>query len=146
MKQRKDNPLNPQRKKFKENYLNPNSETFGNAYKSAIAAGYSESYSEAILSESTGNEWVQEIIRDYEMTTKAEKNLLEFLNLDSSDPAQLKVKADITKFITERLRKDKYSQKIQNDHTSGDKPIPILTNAIPSNNSNTEDSKPQQED
>ena len=106
--------MNPQRIKFKENYCNPESETFGNILQSAIKAGFSKSYSEIIMSESIGNEWVKEIIRDYKLVSKAEKNLDTLLG--SKDE---RIKSDMTKFTLSRLNKQKYSERKENTGADG---------------------------
>jgi len=99
--------MNPQRTAFKENYCNPESDTFGNIRQSAMKAGFEESYANVIMADSTGNEWVKEIIKDYNMLSKAESNLNKLL--DETD--DIKVRADITKFVAKTLGKNKYSER-----------------------------------
>src|SRR3990167_5829136 len=95
--------LDPRQAGFLKNYLDPKSGTFSNAYQSALKAGYRNAYAKEILTKE--QEWLGEIVRDWELIGKAEKNLKEFLE-DNKDK---KVKADITKFVLERLNKKKYS-------------------------------------
>lgn len=109
--------LNPQQLAFKEAYCNPNSPTFGNATQSAIAAGYEESYADNLLSLRPA--WLSVLIGDVEMMQDAEKALKESLNLDirnggekvDSAIAGIKLKAGM--FTSERLMKQKYSQKTE---------------------------------
>jgi len=105
--------LNPQQILFKEAYLNPDSPTFSNAYRSALQAGYEDEYAKNITSK--GNDWMAEIVRDKERVTKAESRLDEILNLDLEDPNKLRAVSDISKFVTSRLAKDKYSDR--QEHT-----------------------------
>jgi phage terminase small subunit len=136
-KKREDRPMNPQRTAFKENFLNPNSETFGNAKQSAIKAGFSPAYANAILSKSTGNAWVEEIIRDYEIVNKAEKVLAEMLEMATTnvvergeeivlkvDPGLVKIKQDTAKFIAERLKKEKWSVRTEHTGAGGENLMP----------------------
>lgn len=104
---------NPKQILFLEAYFNEDSETFGNARQSAIKAGFSESYADQIMSRLPT--WFTEKVKDAAMLAKAENNLVRFLGLDESDNGKLKVKADITKFVAERLNKKKYSQRVEND-------------------------------
>jgi len=99
--------MNPQRIAFKEYYTNPLSETFNNIEQSAIKAGFSESYAKVLLSESTGNEWVKNIIKNYKLKSKAERNLERLLDQEENLPIQ----ADMTKFTLKTLGKDEYSEK-----------------------------------
>jgi phage terminase small subunit len=100
--------LNPQRLSFKEYYCNPASETFNLIEESALKAGFSESYAKVLLSDSTGNDWVKNIIKNYKLKSKAERNLNNLL--DSKDE---KVKADMTKFTLKTLGKDEYSERTE---------------------------------
>lgn len=105
----------PRQANFLKNYLDPKSATYSNALQSALRAGYSQEYSESILNQET--EWITEALRADQMVAKAERNLNAMLDLDEEDTQRLKVKADITKFVAERLGKDRYSQKQVTEHT-----------------------------
>lgn len=100
--------MNPQRLAFKEYFMNPESETFGVIKDSAIRAGFSKSYAAAMLSESTGNAWVKELIKDYKLVSQAEHNLEEMTAPEYQDG---KIKADLSKFILKNLKKEKYSER-----------------------------------
>jgi hypothetical protein len=52
--------------------------------------------------------WLGVYVQDNYLVKKAESNLKEFL-----ESATEKTKADITKFVLERLNKKKYSQKVE---------------------------------
>lgn len=109
---------------FKEAYCNPESETFGNAYRSALAAGFSDEYASTITAPSKEVEWVAEIVRDYQMLSKAETVLKDTLEMDASeDVGKLRVKQDSAKFIAKTLGRHKYSERTETDLTSGGKPI-----------------------
>ena len=121
------------RKAFKEYYCDPTSETWGKVRLSAIKAGFSESYAKVLMSDSTGNEWVKEIIKDSKLLNKAEKNLGEFLDADIEEPVismfgpvidketqepyrkrnpkVMSIKADVSKFVAKTLGKHKYSER-----------------------------------
>lgn len=131
--------MNPQRLAFKEAYCNPESDTFGNAYQSALKAGFSEEYAKNITGQ--GVEWVSEIIRDQELLGQAEKNLKELL----TQVDDIKVRADITKFVASTLGKKKYSSRQEVTGADGKElPTPILA-YVHSNNSNQEDTEPSGE-
>lgn len=130
--------LNPQQSRFLAAYLNPASPTHGNAFKSALEAGYTEAYAKNITHEMP--EWLLENTgsdRSSRMLAKAEKNLEELLDWNTSVPAigafgpikdketgeqiyktnteMLKIKADATKFVAERLGRAKYGQKSETE-------------------------------
>ena len=129
--------MNPQRTAFKELYCNPESDTFGNAQQSAIKAGFSKEYAKNIMNQ--GQDWVLEIIRDTEMTSKAEKVLNEMLEMDvetitmrtkngdviDRNPALIKIKQDTAKFITERLKKEKWSNRTELTGKDGEQLVPL---------------------
>ena len=85
-------------------YLDPKSKTFSNALQSALRSGYSQEFSENITS--IMPKWLSESIGKGYLVNKAESNLKEFL-----ETASEKVKADITKFVLERLSKSKYGKE-----------------------------------
>lgn len=117
--------MNPQRLLFKEYYCNPASETFNLIEESALKAGFSESYSKVLISESTGNEWVKHIIKNYKLKSKAEKNL--DILLDSNDE---KVKADMTKFTLKTLGKDEYSERTEMTGADGEPLQVVIPKAV----------------
>lgn len=131
--------MNPQRLAFKENYCNPSSETFGNIRQSALKAGFSESYSETLMSNSVDNDWVKEIIKDYQMLSKAENRLNEAMDIPVNDEKLGERSLKASMFVAETLGKQKYSKR--NEHTGPDGkelPKPLLAYVISSNNSNQE--------
>jgi hypothetical protein len=128
----------PRQQLFLAYYLDPKSETFGNALQSGLRAGFSENYSSQILSEQP--EWLLEklrSIRTSRLLEKAERNLDELLDLPSKVQAMgafgpvydgkgkdkkpvmvhstglLKVKADVTKFVAERVGKADYGAEAE---------------------------------
>lgn len=117
----------PRQGDFLTRYLDPSSDTFSNATRSAVAAGYSQEYAENILSARLMPEWLSEAIGDGCFVKKAERNLQDMLDLEIlnrgvtkrgevyefDDTGKLRVKADITKFVLERLNKKKYSQRTE---------------------------------
>jgi len=105
--------LDPKQAEFFKNYLDPTSKTFSNAYESALSVGYSEEYSKVITR--SINKWFNENeeVRSGQMLQRAERNLNEFLD----EQKDLKVKADITKFVAERIGKKKYSLKTEVEHS-----------------------------
>jgi hypothetical protein len=105
--------LDPQKIAFLNYYTKPDSPTFSNAFQSALRAGFSESYSRNILGEQ--NEWISDNLVQYEIVNQAEQNLKEFLSPEETDK---KIKADLTKFALERLKKHKYSTR--QEHTGQD--------------------------
>lgn len=102
--------LDPRQASFLQYYLDPKSETFSNGYGSAIKAGYGEGYAQQITAREPA--WL-EIVKDWELLKKAEKNLKEFLEHDTDD----KIRADMTKFVLERLHKKKYSARTEVEHS-----------------------------
>lgn len=120
--------VDPRQALFLANYLDPKSKTFSNALQSALKAGYSQEYAESLTSNAPT--WLSENLGDTYIVQRAEKNLKEFLEMDtenkvvrgkgenamvlSIDDAALKrIKADMTKFALERLNKEKYSQRAE---------------------------------
>ena len=116
--------LTPRQVRFLAFFTNPKSDTFGNAYRSSIKAGFSEAYSRHITSMDLS--WLVENVRYVDMVKKAEKNLDDVLDLDttdykkrivdrkveyikSHDPQLLKIKNDTSQFVAERLNKGIFS-------------------------------------
>jgi hypothetical protein len=106
-----DKTLTPRQILFLKNYLDPKSKTFSNAKQSALKAGFGKEYSEVIAS--IENEWLSESIKHEDLLKKAERNIDNFL----SDPEDKRIQADITKFVAERIGKEKFSTKSEVEHT-----------------------------
>lgn len=99
----------PRQSLFLKNYLDPKSETFSNCLQSALRAGYEEQYARVLVSQMPA--WLSENLNNSDLLAKAEENLKYFLEME--DEKEIKVKADITKFVAERLGKKKWSQKTE---------------------------------
>ncbi len=121
--------LDPRQALFFELYLDPKSLTFSNALQSALKAGFSQSYAESLMNLMPS--WLSEKLGELNMLTKAERNLDKMLDLNTREPVMtmfgplkdgitkevitkensslLKVKADVSKFVAERIGKAKYS-------------------------------------
>lgn len=97
--------LEPRQIAFLKNYLDPKSDTFSNALQSALRAGYNQEYAENITH--LMPDWLSDAIGQDKLLKKAEKNLEELLDTDKD----LKVKADITKFVASRAGKAKWSER-----------------------------------
>ncbi len=110
---RREIRLDPQRIAFLNYYANPESETFNNALRSAIKAGYSESYAARITTD--GEYWISEHLREFSIIHKAERNLNTMLDGDDE-----RIKADLTKFALERLKKHKYSSRQEHTGSEGE--------------------------
>jgi hypothetical protein len=116
--------LDPRQKLCWDFYVNPKSETFSNGLQSALKAGYDEEYSEQI----TVQAWFLEKLRTLNMLDKAEKNLNDFLEMPTvtvtkdgvvvENDTKLRVKADVTKFVAERVGKALYSTRQEVNHTN----------------------------
>lgn len=117
-----DKILTPQQELFLERYTNPKSPTFSNAYQSALGAGYKEEYSQNITA--LMPDWLLENIGDMKRLRKAEKNLEEVQNLmiydeqGKPDPQIIDKRTKVDMFFAERLNKNKYSTKVEQDITS----------------------------
>lgn len=113
----------PRQTLFLTYYFDQKSETFSNAYQSAKKAGYEDEYCQNITAQMP--KWLSESIRDNDLVKKAERNLNEFLEMETVniktndkgeelsfvDAGLTRVKADMTKFALERLNKAKYSAR-----------------------------------
>jgi len=108
----------PRQSLFLANYLDPKSETFSNALRSALKAGYEQEYAEVITAQMPT--WLSDALGERKLVEKAEINLGKYL--DSNDE---RIGLDTTKFVLERLKKDKYSQR--NEHTGKDGKDLIMT-------------------
>jgi len=115
----------PRQIRFISMYLDPNSKTYSNARRSAINAGYSVGYANSIMNKDTG--WILEKTskdKYNRMIIKAEKNIESFLDMEEDvivtirnkegdileerkvkDGTILKIKADTSKFVAERIGK-----------------------------------------
>lgn len=134
--------LTPQQIKFLEHYLDVKSDTFGNALQSALLAGYSREYAESITTKDL--KWLSEYGGDAKRLLKAERNLEQLLDQDED----LKVKADITKFVAGTLGKKKYSSRQELTGKDGKDliPKPIMDlDAIQQDNSDNKNSETEQE-
>jgi len=129
----------PRQAEFLKNYLNPKSKTFSNALQSALKAGYSQEYSENITNQMP--DWLAENLGNEKMLNKALKNLNKILDLPIEEKENLKVVADISKFATSRLGKDKgWSDRTELTGADGkDLPTPILGYEISEDNSDNKD-------
>ena len=103
----------PRQSLFLANYLDPKSPTWSNAYQSALSAGYEDEYAKAITAKMPT--WLAEKVNDTYLINKAESNLREF-----SEDSEPRIKADITKFVAERLNKAKYAQRQEQTGPSGE--------------------------
>lgn len=114
--------LTPQQQLFMSFYIDPTSESFSNAFRSAVRAGYSEEY--ALNITNLMPNWLSDFIgKDNTMLMKAERNLDRFLD----ETRDKRVALDATKFVAERLGKQKYSQRSELTGRDGkDLPAPIL--------------------
>lgn len=110
----------PRQELFIANYLDPKKDTFANALQSAITAGYDEDYSRQLVARMPT--WLLDKVQDSYLIDRAEKNLKEFVEMDISntgiakdgttydfdDTQKMRIKADVTKFALEKLKRDKY--------------------------------------
>ena len=100
----------PRQLEFLALYLNPQSDTYSNALESALKAGFSQEYAETITYQMP--KWLSENLgKRQRMLQKAENNLETILDYDDIDGGKRKIKADITKFVAERLGKKWYGQE-----------------------------------
>lgn len=113
--------LDPRQKLCWDLYINPKSETFSNGYRSAIKAGYEEGTALQV----TTLDWFVEKCRTLNMLDKAEKNIDKFLEMDEDTDTKLRVKSDITKFVAERVGKERYSSRSELTGKDGDKLIDL---------------------
>ena len=117
----------PRQALFLKYYIDPKSKTFSNAYQSAIEAGYSDDYAKTILSQDV--DWLSASLRSESMLKKAERNLDKYLDLEEiiegkTDKEILKIKTDVSKFVTSRLGKNRWSEKSEVEHSGN---VSILT-------------------
>lgn len=124
--------VDPRQALFLEYYFDPTSETFSNATQSAIRAGFSKRYATNITHLLPA--WLSESIGDQYLIKRAEQNLKEFVEMDTTQPVVTmvgvvkdekgeivrkenpnlkRIKADVTKFTLERLNKAKYAARTE---------------------------------
>lgn len=111
---KKTNKINLRAIAFKRFYIDVKSPTFCNIYQSAIKAGYAPEYAENISGRNP--KWYQEMQADADfnranMLRQAEKNISDTLKSVPDDSTDKKLKADASKFVAERVGKDKYSSR-----------------------------------
>lgn len=100
----------PRQSLFLALYLDPKSETFSNAFQSALKAGYEKEYAVVLTGQMPA--WLSEKLKDNQLIAQAEKNLKEFTEMDPGrDSRWGKIKADISKFVVERLNKEKWAHR-----------------------------------
>lgn len=119
--------LSPQQEAFLSFYIDPfKTDTFGNAYQSALAAGYKETYAKNIMDELP--DWLRDNTGDLSMLRKAERNIDQFLDMDTEtvlkvlpegdvirgqEPQLVRIKQDTSKFVAERIGKNRWSQRTE---------------------------------
>lgn len=115
--------LTPQQTEFARYYFDPTSKTYSNALQSALKAGYSQETAENITH--IMPKWLSELFgKKKRLLMKAEKNLESILDLGISEKESLKVVADTSKFIAERIGKDQYSNRTELTGKEGKDLIP----------------------
>jgi hypothetical protein len=137
--------LTPQQIEFASYYFDPQSATYSNALQSALKAGYSQETAENITN--IMPKWLSELFgKKKRLLMKAEKNLEGILDIGVSDKDSLKVVADTSKFIAERVGKEDYSNRTELTGKDGEKlfPKPILD--VQEDNSNQSNIESNQED
>lgn len=124
--------VDPRQTLFLSYYLDPESETFSNALQSALRAGYEKRYAQNITHAMPT--WLAENVGDDYLIKRAEMNLKEFVEMDTTQPVVTmvgivkdengevvrkenpnlkRIKSDMTKFTLERLNKAKYSARTE---------------------------------
>ena len=114
MKQANQHLVDPRQSLFLENYFDPKSGTFANALQSALKAKYSQEYAEILSARMP--KWLSEKVSNSYLLQKAESNIKEFLEDDENK----KIKADMTKFVAERMGRKKWGQnkELESDNTN----------------------------
>jgi hypothetical protein len=107
--------LDPRQKLCWDFYTDPKSETFSNGYQSALKAGYEDATATRI----TTFDWFIEKCSTLNMLDKAERNLNKFLEMDEDTDTKVRVKADVTKFVAERVGKAQYSARTEHTGKNG---------------------------
>jgi hypothetical protein len=96
----------PRRRKALEGYVNPESPTYGNIKLSLRRAGYSEGVVQGFLKRPP--KWMEKAVLRGSIVDQAEMNLLE---MTSHNYPEQRIKADMTKFVLERLDRSNYGLK-----------------------------------
>lgn len=162
---KKQLPLDPRQESFLAFYFDPKSSSFSEIRASAIRAGFSESYAENITA--LAPDWLSDAIGNHKLLSKAERNLDEFLDMDTvepliqngtmvideagnmikrNNPQLVKEKKETTFFVAERLGKKKYAERHENVNVNI--PVPLLggDSIKNENNGNRKTIEPQKED
>lgn len=107
--------VDPRQALFFSYYIDPKSPTFSNALQSALRAGYAQEYAESLTAQMP--KWLSESLGEMSMLAKAEKNLNKVLDLNTElgdtglhSDKLLRIQADVSKFIAERLGRKKYGE------------------------------------
>lgn len=127
--------VDPRQALFLKAYLDPKSATFSNALQSALSVGYSREYAENITNQLP--DWLAENLGTERMLKKAEKNLDTLMDSKNEN-----IKADISKFVTGRLGKKKWSERQEVTGPDGKDLQPVLVKFMteheqPKDNRNT---------
>ena len=132
--------LDPRQDLFLAKFLDPESTTFGNAQQSALKAGYKPHYAKQITARMP--EWMREKVEDAYLLRKAEDNIKEMLEMedintaatkagdvyDFKDPKLTKIKADVSRFVVERLNKKKWSPRAEITGAGGSQLVDVRGN------------------
>lgn len=125
----------PRQAEFLKHYLDPKSETFSNALQSALKAGYKQEYAESLTSKMPS--WLSEKVGDQKLVKLAEKALLEALGYitvneeGKVDAGAGRLKMDAVKLVLKGLAKERFSERVEQDITSGGEPISGITYVAP---------------
>lgn len=155
------NRIDPRQALFLRLYVDPKSDTFANALQSAIKAGFTKQYASKI----TGDVplWLEGGLKDTTLLNKAERNLNEILDLpnetqavgafgriydkETKEPVMelntgiLKVKADVSKFVAERIGRKKYGADVPIAQVAQATVINLI---VPNGQGNTDNKLPAQ--
>lgn len=147
-KKKKDIHLTLKQIKFLTFYTDPDSESYANAYQSARRVGYTHYYARQITQRKREG-WLRSVdLQDMKRLKKAESNIDKILDtiaeevvidktsgkpiMDSEgrflmrrDNKFLKIQADVSQFIMERLNKKKYSPRSEVTGSEG-KPLAVI--------------------
>ena len=134
----------PRQSEFLKNYLDPKSDTFSNALRSGLKAGYTEEYSKTITSQLP--DWLSDSIKDEHLVNLAEKALSEALSYSTVDgegkvdAGAGRLKLDASKLVLKGMRKDKYSERVEQTGKDGAAlPTPIISLNVQRNDITEED-------
>lgn len=113
----------PRQAEYIKNYFDPASETYANSLQSALKAGYTQEYSESLTAQMP--DWLSERLGDDKLVELAEKALLEalgYITVDEEgkiDAGAGRLKLDATKLVLKGLKKDKYSERVEQTGKDG---------------------------